>query len=524
MRTRRRPLPALIFVVLFLIAILLSSCSDQQTGIEWIGFHSLKGQIHPIESGTEVVGGLALIGGHVSNIRAQAAEQRRPEPLLFATNSTIHGSALAFLSRGGAIVEVLRGMGLDALFVDSREFSFGELRLRSLAESAGFPFVAANIVDESGEIPAYLRGYFLDPKGRTAYIGLASPLLLERNTPMFVGGLTILDPVQAIDRQVQALMLLDDPPERIVVMAVGYKVDPEQENDFVDRILGVEAVDLAVFGDRGAEYRPTEHRRVGERTVLVLYVNDAEFDLGRRVEHTRISADLSESVQTVLPVVNSQVAPDPSVSSAVFYSTASAQEMLREELTSTTAEIAHYRDRESPLGNFVVDLYRNFAQADIAILNSGALRNGFDAGPITIREVYEVMPFQGSLVTLEITGRKLLEVLKRSVAYRRSAQLANGFLQVSGMSFSILAGVEEDALDTESVRVAGRVLEPDRVYSLVTESFLADGGDGYVELETLPRDEELQVLNFALFVEGLRMRKGPIPVQLGRIRIVEAES
>ena len=73
---------------------------------------------------------------------------------------------------------------------------------------------------------------------------------------------------------------------------------------------------------------------------------------------------------------------------------------------------------ESLLSNFSADVYREAAtefsgeKVDISMVNLGGLRTTVPAGNITVRKVFELMPFENELVIVWIKSYKLLELLQ----------------------------------------------------------------------------------------------------------------
>ncbi len=89
------------------------------------------------------------------------------------------------------------------------------------------------------------------------------------------------------------------------------------------------------------------------------------------------------------------------------------------------------RNAESEMGNFVTDAMRtHVAGVDVALTNAGGLRADIDAGPITLQEVYGVLPFNNTLVLMDLTGEQLRQVLEEGAASRF------GTVQVSGLRWS----------------------------------------------------------------------------------------
>ncbi len=73
---------------------------------------------------------------------------------------------------------------------------------------------------------------------------------------------------------------------------------------------------------------------------------------------------------------------------------------------------------ESPLSNFCADVFRRAAsdflhqEVDVSVVNLGGLRTEIPAGNITIRNIYELMPFENELVILWVRGDKLIQLFQ----------------------------------------------------------------------------------------------------------------
>jgi 2',3'-cyclic-nucleotide 2'-phosphodiesterase (5'-nucleotidase family) len=139
-------------------------------------------------------------------------------------------------------------------------------------------------------------------------------------------------------------------------------------------------------------------------------------------------------------------------------------------------ESGQVRTRETNLGNLLADLARRHAGTDIALLNAGVIRASIPAGPVSLKRIMEVLPFDSSLTTLTVTGAQLQEAMENSVS--RLPQASGRFLQVAGLSYAFdPAGPPGSRV--KEIKVHGNPLVPARRYSVVVDQFLAEGGDGY---------------------------------------------
>jgi 2',3'-cyclic-nucleotide 2'-phosphodiesterase (5'-nucleotidase family) len=136
----------------------------------------------------------------------------------------------------------------------------------------------------------------------------------------------------------------------------------------------------------------------------------------------------------------------------------------------TGVALTRHADRESVLGDVIADAMRESAHAEIAIQNSGAIRADIPAGRITMEQVYTALPFDDVLVAMDLSGAALLGLLEKSISRDK------GILQVSGLKVSYDV-VGAGGKRVKEVRVNGAPLEASRMYRVVTNDFLAAGGD-----------------------------------------------
>ena len=118
---------------------------------------------------------------------------------------------------------------------------------------------------------------------------------------------------------------------------------------------------------------------------------------------------------------------------------------------------------------------------DFAITNGGGLRAPIDVGPISIGEVFEVLPFGNTIATFGLRGADVITALENGVS--RVGLGSNGrFPQVSGLrfKFNLKFPVGSRVSDVEVFNgTSYEPLEMDRVYKVASNNFMRLGGDGY---------------------------------------------
>ena len=170
--------------------------------------------------------------------------------------------------------------------------------------------------------------------------------------------------------------------------------------------------------------------------------------------------------------------PDPPVQAIVERYQAELDQALGGVVGQATTSILRGTTRieESEMGNFVTDAMRtHLAGVDVALTNAGGLRADIDAGPVTLQEVYAVLPFNNTLVLMDLTGAQLLRVLEEGAASQY------GTVQVSGLAWAFDPDAPFGSRVT-SVTVGGTPLDPAATYRVATNNFMAARGDQFTTL------------------------------------------
>ena len=135
---------------------------------------------------------------------------------------------------------------------------------------------------------------------------------------------------------------------------------------------------------------------------------------------------------------------------------------------------------ESPLTNFLADLILEESalimrskniRPDVSFLNYGGIRTGLPKGDVTVRNIYEIMPFENELVLLKLKGFVLREFLNFIAT--------QGGDSLGGVRFKI---ENNRAVD---ISVGGELLKDEQFYWLVTSDYIADGGDKFAMLQNI---------------------------------------
>jgi len=178
----------------------------------------------------------------------------------------------------------------------------------------------------------------------------------------------------------------------------------------------------------------------------------------------------------------------------------------------------HYFD--SALGNVIADAHLYFAnqhgKADVAFINEGSLRSDLPSGqhpsPVTITfgDLYAAQPFGNSLVSMELTGAQILQVLQQQWAGKKVEEPRKLFVSDT-LTYTWKHGADAGIL-IDNVKIKGQPLNLDQRYTVVANNFLADGGDSFSVFKSGQHRQiiggDLEALESYLMTNGKRIDAG----------------
>ncbi len=169
-------------------------------------------------------------------------------------------------------------------------------------------------------------------------------------------------------------------------------------------------------------------------------------------------------------------------------------------------ERANVCNRETNLGNLITDIMLNKMRLDggqIALINAGSIRKSIPAGDITLARVLEVLPYDHTIVHVDLTGAQILQALENAVSQvnlQNPGSSAGRFAQVSGLRFTwaanrpvgkriLKAEVQSTSLRSADTNASAGAepaftlftrIDPTATYSVITNNFMLSGGDEYL--------------------------------------------
>ncbi len=410
------------------------------------------------------MGGIKRLDAAI-RLERQAAREQGAEVLLVDGGDWTQGTPEGRLNHGRDAAALMVQMGYDGMAVGNHEFDHGLDVFLEHLEVIQPPALLANALTTEGQ----------------ALPGLATHRVIERAglSIVLVGLLTQDAPtlthasVQSLDWQSPALALgrirkeFEGTPSLVIPLT--------HLGEDADRALARAHPGLPlIIGGHSHTKLPAGVR---EGNTLIVQTGAKATYLGRVdlwVDSTSHVVLRSEArlIDLDQPVLDHDVAFEEACDRLI-------EESERRMGGAVGVLAAPLRRSKSPLktsgsGNLLTDVMAKHAGAQISFHNRGGLRADLAAGEVTRRSLFRVLPFENHMVSMDLSGAQVLSLLAASIG-----RMGHSPLEFSGLEVFVTEG--RGAKDHTLVRVLvdGEALDEERSYRVVTNSFLAEGGDGY---------------------------------------------
>ncbi|AKI97303.1 bifunctional UDP-sugar hydrolase/5'-nucleotidase [Kosmotoga pacifica] len=411
------------------------------------------------------IGGFALIATLVNKFRVE-----NPDTLFLHAGDLNTGVPESDLVDAAPDIVALNLMKLDAMVLGNHEFDNPPEVLSKQMKWAHFPFLSANIYKDGK--PAFTQ-YIIKEVGdlKVAIVGFTAEEteILEALYAQDYEWRSVVDVAKEL---IPELKKQADVVIALVHLGDATPIKGVNSHELAEQVDGI---DIIVDGHSHTLYEKPE---VINGTLIVSAGEWGKY-LGKLDVEVESGSITFVSYKTI-PIKLADITPDFAVATVLDY----FKELGNEKLDTVIGETKILlegtrniiRNQDTNLGHLVADAMVWKTGADIAITNAGGIRASINPGPITYRHVLTVLPFGNTLYLAKITGEQLMKVLE----YTATIPAGKGARpQVSGLSYKIENGEIRDVL------INGEPLDPEKVYTLVTNNYMAAGGDGYSMLKEL---------------------------------------
>ncbi len=397
----------------------------------------------------------------------------------------VQGGTLGAVSKGEYIVNLMNMVGYDAIALGNHEFDYKLPRLSELCGMSNAKFLSCNFA-KIGENTPYFEPYTIVSYGNVdiAYIGITTTETITSAYPsQFKNDNGEIIYTFNEDNLYEIVQANIDAAEEagadyvIALSHIGYS-DADDLLDITDIIENTDGFDVVLDA----------HAHL---VIEKMIVKDKRGDdvllssTGTKLEYIGKLTITDEGLDTELIETASYENTDPGIDAYIAQINESYAELGNRKIGESEVElITHDKDEnrlvrvaETNLGNLCSDALRVVTGAEISFVNGGGLRAPMAAGDVTFNDIFSVFPFNNQIVTAEVTGQILLDMLEMAVM--NYPEEDGSFPHMSGVTVSVNTAIDSSVQVDEN----GFFTKVDGEYRVYNVQVLDKETDTYLPLD-----------------------------------------
>ncbi len=450
------------------------------------------------------------LGGGASMVtllrRLRAESEAKGEGFLLVDSGDIfQGTPVGTITRGRAVIDFMNAAGFDAFALGNHDFDEGLDNAKELVGRADFAALSANLYShETGDLTDWVEPWIIKDFGdfKVGIFGLITPETLNMSFPANVEGLDFR-PMAPVARQAVAELEAQGVDLVMGIGHVGIPYDPEEalkqreENGWpeednprstaIDVARAVPGIDAFFAGHIHRGFDEAYADAVNHTLLFQTYGRGSGAGIVTLSIDTETNQIVDYEFRTergyLVTFFEDEFWPDPEVRRMIGEQVAQAERGMDEVLGRATAKFTRGGNGETPMGNAVCDAMLEETEADFSFTNLGGIRDEFGPGPVTPRDVFQVLPFGNKMIVFRMTGAMLLNVIETRVSEN------HGGLYIAGGEV-VYNKTRDDFDRVTHLTVGGEPWSPDAEYRVVTSDFLAKGNADLTMLPGVPEERK----------------------------------
>lgn len=425
-------------------------------------------------------------------------EAKGAEVILVDAGDYSQGEVYVSDTKGLDAVEMMNAAGYNVVSLGNHEFDYGFAQLKDNMSKAKFKVLCADVFNADGT-PIFDANYTYTTKSgvKIGFFGMETPETQTKANPALIKGLTFATDDAFTKAAADQVKALKDDDIVICVSHLGVDAEskPYRSTDLYAAVKGIDFIidahshTVMMKGENG---EPIQSTGTKFANIGVIVIDDASKKIESNSlyeikEDTAKDATVAAAAQKIIDRIDKEYG-------AVFAKS-------KVELNGAKAPNGN-RDSETNNGDLITDamLWKVMQNKEgltvnedhvVAITNGGGIRDYIKVGDVTKKDIKTVLPFGNTVAVIYVTGAELLEALEASTY----SLPVGGFPQVCGISYTISTAVAYDAnaetypsstyygpktINRVSINsINGKEFKVDDTYAVVTNNFVADGGDTY---------------------------------------------
>jgi 2',3'-cyclic-nucleotide 2'-phosphodiesterase/3'-nucleotidase len=403
---------------------------------------------------------------------------------------------------GDPMIRAMNTLEYTAMVVGNHEFNFGLKNLTRARTEANFPWISSNIRVEHGAGNQPFQPYVVKEIAgiRLAVIGVTTPNIPLWDEPDSYKGYEFLPGKAAVEQAMEALKSREKPDLIIVAAHAGLgrdlktgAVDPESvsgENMIYDIAAGVPGIDAIVYGHTHLQLAGA---RIGN--VLVMQPKNWGISLGRMdftLDDSGGQWKVTGKTSRLIPVKESTPVDESLTRMAKPYFDA-AERYLQAPAARSAVDLNSTlcRVQDTALVDAINNVQSAYAKADVSFAACFNTNVRVSDGPVTVREIAALYPYDNTLLAIAGTGKMVRLALENAARYftRCMEDCIAGPLidrNFPGFNYDMASGVDYEidlskpvGQRVRNLRFKGQPLSDATPLRIAVNSYRGGGSGGY---------------------------------------------
>ena len=454
-----------------------------------------------------VLGGGGSAATYIKRVRILSKDDTR-DNLLIDAGDFFQGHPIGTMSEGRSVITYMNMIGYDFMAIGNHEFDLGEDVLIKTLEMAEFPILSCNIVKKgTNELVDYVLPYkIIEKLGlRIGVIGLTTTDTEQMSFPDNIKNVDFLPAKEQLQKYVE--IVKEQGVDLVIVIAhMGLPYDPQPAYDArysnpdkekEERRWGydaqeiaheVEGIDIMFGGHMHKGFAqpwedPDTHTLVFQGYAYGSNVGHVTIKLDK--ETKSISGYESPAINegVLVTLFEDEFFPDEVIGDTILVMQKIAEVGMDVIIGEASMHITKIgTGTQNLIGNLVCEAMKDYTGADFSFMNLGGIRDELQAGPISYRNVFSVMPFDNQIALIEVDGKFLKEIIETRVSGSRHG------LRTAGIKV-VINRKRENFNRVSNLLIGGEPWRANKIYKIATSDFLLQGNAGLALLTKVPESK-----------------------------------
>ncbi len=343
---------------------------------------------------TKAVGGYSRLYTFIRSI-----QRKNKNTLVFDGGDTFHGTYPVVETKGEILVPLINQLDIAAM-VGHWDFGYGPKQLQQLASQLNYPILGINVYQENGEL-LFAPYEVKEIEGlKVGIIGICSNIIDKTMPERFSEDIRVTNGMEEMPVYIKKLRA-----EGVnIIILLSHNGFP-QDCEMLSKTEGVDICLSAHTHNRLYEVVTINNTRIIQCGCHGSFAGHLDMD----IEKYKVVSCKYELVE-----MDNSIAQDDKLEKQV-QDALEPYRFLQEQIGNTPSILHRYNSMNSSLDNLLLAAIANSAGCSIAFSNGWRYGAPIAKGPVTLNALYNIIPMNPPVSTVEITGKEMRQMLEENI-------------------------------------------------------------------------------------------------------------